>query len=87
MRVRLRRRHPMLVIVSLDSFEHFAEPGDVLQTMYSLLEPGGCVFVSFGPNWYRPLGGHLFSVFPWADIGRPDSLARSIQDRRSQEVW
>jgi SAM-dependent methyltransferase len=56
------------VIVSLDSFEHFAEPGDVLQTMYSLLEPGGCVFVSFGPTWYQPLGGHLFSVFPWAHI-------------------
>jgi len=59
---------PVEVIVSLDSFEHFAEPLAVLQTMYSLLEPGGRVFVSFGPTWYHPLGGHLFSIFPWAHI-------------------
>jgi SAM-dependent methyltransferase len=60
--------NPVEVIVSLDSFEHFADPGAVLQTMYSVLEPGGCVLVSFGPTWYHPLGGHLFSVFPWAHI-------------------
>jgi SAM-dependent methyltransferase len=60
--------NPVEVIVSLDSFEHFAEPEAVLQTMYSVLEPGGSVFISFGPTWYHPLGGHLFSVFPWAHI-------------------
>jgi SAM-dependent methyltransferase len=59
---------PVEVIVSLDSFEHFAEPEAVLRTMYSVLEPGGSVFISFGPTWYHPLGGHLFSVFPWAHI-------------------
>lgn len=59
---------PVQVIVSLDCFEHFAEPDAVLQTMYSILEPGGCVLVSFGPTWYHPLGGHLFSVFPWAHL-------------------
>jgi SAM-dependent methyltransferase len=59
---------PVEVIVSIDSFEHFAEPYAVLQTMYSLLEPGGRVLISFGPTWYHPLGGHLFSVFPWAHI-------------------
>jgi hypothetical protein len=36
--------------------------------MYSLLEPGRRVFISFSPTWYHPLGGHLFSVFPWARI-------------------
>jgi SAM-dependent methyltransferase len=60
--------NPVEVIVSLDSFEHFAEPEAVLQTMYSVLAPGGSVFISFGPTWYHPLGGHLFSVFPWAHI-------------------
>jgi 2-polyprenyl-3-methyl-5-hydroxy-6-metoxy-1,4-benzoquinol methylase len=59
---------PVEVIVSLDSFEHFADPQAVLQTMYSLLEPGGRVFISFGPTWYHPLGGHLFSIFPWSHI-------------------
>lgn len=56
------------VIISLDSFEHFGNPDAILTTMYSLLRPGGNVLVSFGPTWYHPLGGHLFSVFPWAHL-------------------
>jgi SAM-dependent methyltransferase len=55
-------------IVALDSFEHFADPSAVLDQMYSLLKPGGRVIASFGPTWYHPLGGHLFSVFPWAHL-------------------
>lgn len=56
------------VIVSADAFEHFADPGGILQVMDVLLQPAGEVFVSFGPTWYHPLGGHLFSVFPWAHL-------------------
>lgn len=56
------------VIVSLDSFEHFGDPAGTLRTMNSLLEPNGEVIASFGPTWYHPLGGHLFSVFPWAHL-------------------
>ena len=26
------------------------------------------VFAAFGPPWFHPLGGHLFSVFPWAHL-------------------
>ena len=59
---------PADLIVSLDSFEHFADPGDILSTMDALLKPGGEVIASFGPTWYHPLGGHLFSVFPWAHL-------------------
>jgi SAM-dependent methyltransferase len=59
---------PVDVIVSLDSFEHFKEPDAVLENMFSLLKPGGCVLACFGPTWYHPLGGHLFSVFPWAHV-------------------
>jgi SAM-dependent methyltransferase len=55
-------------IVSIDSFEHFADPPDVLQQMYELLMPGGSVYASFGPTWLHPLRGHLFSVFPWAHL-------------------
>jgi SAM-dependent methyltransferase len=56
------------VIISLDTFEHFAEPAAVLQVMSALLKRGGEVAASFGPTWYHPLGGHLFSVFPWAHL-------------------
>ena len=56
------------LIISLDSFEHFEDPAAVLNSMYELLKPGGLVVISFGPTWYHPLGGHLFSVFPWAHL-------------------
>jgi len=56
------------VIVSLDSFEHFEDPAAILQVMDRLLGPAGEVLASFGPTWYHPLGGHLFSIFPWAHL-------------------
>jgi SAM-dependent methyltransferase len=55
-------------VVSMDAFEHFADPGEILRIMDSLLRPTGEVLISFGPTWYHPLGGHLFSVFPWAHL-------------------
>jgi 2-polyprenyl-3-methyl-5-hydroxy-6-metoxy-1,4-benzoquinol methylase len=55
-------------IVSLDAFEHFADPDAILKMMAERLKPGGEVLVSFGPTWYHPLGGHYFSVFPWAHL-------------------
>jgi SAM-dependent methyltransferase len=56
------------VILSLDSFEHYPDPGAVLKAMHELLAPNGHVVVSFGPIWKHPLGGHNFSVFPWAHL-------------------
>jgi SAM-dependent methyltransferase len=59
---------PADLITSLDAFEHFGEPELALDAMYRLLRPGGVLVASFGPTWYHPLGGHLFSVFPWAHL-------------------
>ncbi|MGA7694055.1 MAG: methyltransferase domain-containing protein [Candidatus Sulfotelmatobacter sp.] len=56
------------IVVSVDTFEHFADPAEILRIMNSLLQPAGEVLVSFGPTWRHPLGGHLFSVFPWAHL-------------------
>jgi SAM-dependent methyltransferase len=56
------------IVVSIDAFEHFADPAGVLCKMNMLLQPMGVVLISFGPTWYHPLGGHLFSVFPWAHL-------------------
>jgi len=56
------------VVVSIDAFEHFGDPAGILRIMDTLLNPDGEVLVSFGPTWYHPLGGHLFSVFPWAHL-------------------
>lgn len=71
-------------IISLDGFEHFGDAGAVLRTMHDLLKPGGAVYLSFGPTWYHPLGGHLFSVFPWAHlIFSERALIRWRSDLRS----
>lgn len=55
-------------IISVDSFEHFADPAGTLRTMADLLTPGGTIYVSFGPPWFHPYGGHSFSAFPWAHL-------------------
>ncbi len=59
---------PVDIIVSIDAFEHFDDPAGIFRIMSSLLRPGGELLVSFGPTWYHPLGGHIFSVFPWAHL-------------------
>jgi SAM-dependent methyltransferase len=59
---------PADVVLSLDSFEHFDDPAEILRVIDTYLAPGGKVVVSFGPTWYHPLGGHVFSVFPWAHL-------------------
>lgn len=56
------------VVLSIDAFEHFADPAEVLRVMRTLVKSSGYVIAVFGPTWYHPLGGHLFSVFPWAHL-------------------
>jgi len=56
------------VLLSIDGFEHYDDPGQVLGCMRRLVDLRGRVFISFGPPWLHPLGGHLFSVFPWAHL-------------------
>lgn len=56
------------VIVSLDAFEHFADPLAILGVMRKLLKDDGYILACFGPTWYHPLGGHGFSIFPWAHL-------------------
>lgn len=59
---------PADLIMSLDCFEHFDDPGAILRVMHELLAADGEVIASFGPTWYHPYGGHLFSIFPWAHL-------------------
>lgn len=56
------------IVVSLDSFEHFADPAAILRVMEQHLGRDGVIVAVFGPTWYHPYGGHLFSVFPWAHL-------------------
>lgn len=56
------------VIATFDAFEHFEDPAAMLTRMYEHLNKDGKIFAVFGPTWYHPLGGHLFSVFPFAHL-------------------
>jgi ubiquinone/menaquinone biosynthesis C-methylase UbiE len=56
------------VVLSIDSFEHFDDPAGILSLMERLVKDDGVAIIEFGPPWYHPLGGHLFSVFPWAHL-------------------
>jgi SAM-dependent methyltransferase len=56
------------IILSKDAFEHFTDPDAILREMRNLLKNDGYVIAAFGPTWYHPRGGHLFSVFPWGHL-------------------
>ena len=72
------------LIISIDAFEHFDDPAAVLESMARHLEPGGAVLVVFGPPWFHPYGGHLFSVFPWAHLTfTEEALVRWRSDFKS----
>ncbi len=64
----LSTRETADIVVSVDAFEHFSDPAEILRIMATFLAPDGEVRISFGPTWFHPLGGHLFSVFPWAHL-------------------
>jgi SAM-dependent methyltransferase len=63
--------HPELPVdrvISLDCFEHYADPVLVFRTIFDLLRPGGLLHVSFGPPWFHPRGCHLHELPPWTHV-------------------
>ncbi len=69
------------VVVSLDAFEHFADPQGVLRIMRGLIKDNGCAMIVFGPTWFHPLGGHfVFNVSLGAsDIYRKSSHSMALR--------
>lgn len=59
---------PADLVVSVDAFEHFDDPAAILEAMARMIGPDGRILVSFGPTWFHPFGGHMFSMFPWAHL-------------------
>ncbi len=56
------------IVLSLDAFEHFDDPADILAKMANVVKDDGEIWISFSWSWYHPYGGHLFSVFPWSHL-------------------
>ena len=44
------------IVVSLDAFEHFADPAEILRIMNTLLQPTGEVTRQLRPNLVSPIG-------------------------------
>ena len=60
------------VVVSVDAFEHFAEPAEILRIMNTLVKQTGEILVSFGPP----------GIIPWVDISSPFSLGHTCYSAR-----
>ena len=56
------------MVISLDCFEHYADPMQILQAVHAMLRPNGIFQVSFGPPWYHPWGEHLVELPPWTHV-------------------
>lgn len=58
------------VVISQNSFEHFANPDNALDEMGSLLNDSGIILLTFGPPWLAPYGSHMnfFCKVPWINV-------------------
>jgi ubiquinone/menaquinone biosynthesis C-methylase UbiE len=58
------------VVISQNSFEHFANPAKVLEEMAGLLNDSGVILLTFGPPWLAPYGSHMhfFCKVPWVNV-------------------
>ena len=50
------------LIFSYNSFEHFAEPAEVLRQMKEHLVPGGRIYLNFAPLYCSPWGLHAYNT-------------------------
>jgi SAM-dependent methyltransferase len=71
------------VIVSQNSFEHFIDAEATLASMRSALDPNGKIFITFGPPWYAPWGGHMafFCRLPWVQVLFPERTVIEVRSR------
>ncbi len=71
------------VIFSHDSFEHFAQPEQVLAEMTRLIRPGGRLMIKFGPPWRNPWGRHMGGTVrrdrPWIHLVVPERTVMRVQ--------
>jgi SAM-dependent methyltransferase len=78
------------VVVSKDSFEHFADPeGFVAEVGNHLSHNGGELVIGFGPLWKSPYGGHLehMTRLPWAHLIFPERVIMLERRNFSLGPW
>jgi SAM-dependent methyltransferase len=76
------------IVLSKDSFEHYADPANIIVKMKKKLEKKGIMVIGFGPLWKTPYGGHIqfMTKVPWAHLIFPESVIMAERKRfRPQE--
>ncbi len=89
--------HQFDIVVSKDSFQHYADPESLLSQIMQLTVPGGLIAIGFGPLWKSPYGGaiNFMTKLPWAHLlfseevimrqrirYRPEEKAQAYRDIR-----
>lgn len=71
------------VLISQNSFEHFTAPVEILAEIERALEPGGIIFLTFGPLWYSPRGSHMeyFCSLPWVNLFFSEQTIMAVRSR------
>jgi len=71
------------IVISKDSFEHYANPEAFVHTLAGVVEPGGMLAVGFGPLWKSPTGGHIeyMTSLPWAHLLFPEEVVMAERRR------
>ena len=64
------------VVISHDSFEHFAEPEKMLDELLRVTKDTGSLLIKFGPPWRSPWGRHMSGTYrkdrPWIHLLIPE---------------
>ena len=56
--------------ITVNTFEHFLDPGGILRVCRPALRTGGKMLITFGPPWLHPFGSHMnhFTRVPWVHL-------------------
>lgn len=75
-------------VFSYDSFEHFANPEQVLNEAIRVVKKGGYIFLSFGPLYYSPFGEHAYYsiTVPYCQMLFPKDLLNDFTTQNGLTV-
>ncbi len=71
------------LVLSKDSFEHYANPEAFVSHIIEHIAPGGELAIGFGPLWKSPFGGHIdfMTPLPWAHLLFPEDVIMAERRR------
>jgi SAM-dependent methyltransferase len=71
------------IVISKDSFEHYANPEHFITVMKQYLKKDGIMVIGFSPLWKAPYGGHIryITKVPWAHLLFPEAVIMNERKR------